>query len=146
MSTAKKLDQLKSDFKRCGVIPKIETLKFKDFKKLPRISGIYSIWQGDICIYVGQGGGKQGIRGRFDPHHYNKAYGTCITVEGRKISGDPDGWQSGRVEPWWDPALWTIEYFECGSSVNRTYLEGAMMLELKPLCNDENYEDSQRQI
>lgn len=136
-----KLSALSNDFKRCNIAPTINKIPFTEVKTLPRGNGLYSIWQDDVCIYVGQGSGGQGIRGRFIPHHINKANDSCISESGRKISGDPIGWQEGRKLQGWDPSKWTVEFFECHSAVHRTYLEGAMLLLFDPLCNDESFAD-----
>ena len=130
-----KLDKLQSDFVRCRIDPTILTCPFVDWKTLPKNKGLYSIWQGDVCIYVGQGGGKTGIRDRFH-HHHNKAHGIeqAGTSHGK-------GWQANRINEDWNPTSWTVEYFLTPKAVNRTYLEGVMMLEFDPLCNDENFED-----
>ena len=63
-----KLDSLNTDFARCGITPSIQTHAFTGWKDLPKSKGLYSIWQGKVCVYVGQGGGKTGIRDRF--HHH----------------------------------------------------------------------------
>ena len=130
-----KLDLLRQDFDRCGIQPEIRTEAFEGWKALPAIKGLYSIWHDDQCIYVGQGGGRTGIRDRFH-HHHNKAYGILQagTSHGK-------GWVANRILEGWAPQEWRIEYFACASAVHRTYLEGAMMLLFDPLCNDENYED-----
>lgn len=122
-------------FQHCGVSPDIKTCAFADWKFLPKQQGLYSIWQDNVCIYVGQGGGHTGIRGRF-PHHHNKAYAI-------QQSGTSHGraWVEARTGLAWQPETWTVEYFLEPSAVRRTFLEGAMMLELDPLCNDENSED-----
>ncbi len=135
-----KLAKLQPDFQRCGISPAIQTHSFNEFKSLPKSNGLYSIWQGDTCIYVGQGGGGSGIRARFE-HHHNKAY--AILKEG---TSHGKGWKATREEQWWDPVSWTIEYFECSKAVDRTYLEGAMMLIFDPLCNDENFEDRTKNV
>jgi len=136
-----KLDKLQSDFKRCSITPVIHTHAFTDYKTLPKRRGLYSIWQGDKCIYVGQGGGNGGIRARFD-HHYNKAHAIYETAKGtRNGTSHGAGWVDARTNTEWLPNTWSIEYLECTKAVHRTYLEGAMMLVLDPLCNDENFED-----
>lgn len=129
------LDRLKSDFARCGIDPILLSCAFADWKSLPKDRGLYSIWQGNRCVYVGQGGGKTGIKDRFH-HHHNKAYGIeqAGTSHGK-------GWQANRITEDWTPTTWHVEYFLTPRAVHRTYLEGAMMLEFDPLCNDENYED-----
>jgi len=132
-----KLQKLKSDFDRCGIEPAIYSVSFLEHKTTPKIQGLYSIWQGDDCIYVGQGGGKGGIRKRFK-HHYDKAYALFETG-----TTDTIGWREGRETDWWKPESWTVEYFECLSAVHRTYLEGVMLLLFDPYCNDETYEDRQ---
>jgi hypothetical protein len=130
-----KLTQLASDFERCGIAPEIIEHEFTGWRTLPRIRGLYSIWQGDVCVYVGQGGGRTGIRDRFQ-HHHNKAHGidAAGTSHGR-------GWVANRVSESWSPDSWRVEYFSCERATHRTYLEGAMMLLFDPLCNDETYED-----
>lgn len=132
-----KLAKLKSDFIRCGIDPTVHITSFLEHKTTPKIQGLYSIWQGDDCIYVGQGGGRGGIRKRFK-HHYDKAYALFETG-----TTDTVGWREGRETDWWRPESWTVEYFECTSAVHRTYLEGAMLLLYNPYCNDETYEDRQ---
>jgi hypothetical protein len=86
-------------------------------------------------VYVGQAGGGQGFRGRFE-HHYNKAYGLQ-----RSGTSHGAGWVYHRVTEGWQPATWHVEYFLTASAVHRTFLEAAMMLEFDPLCNDENHAD-----
>ena len=130
-----KLDSLNTDFARCGITPSIQTYAFTAWKDLPKSKGLYSIWQGKVCVYVGQGGGKTGIRDRFH-HHYNKAHG--IQQSG---TSHGKGWVANRLNEDWAPDTWTVEYFCCEKATHRTYLEGAMMLIFDPLCNDENYED-----
>lgn len=132
-----KLRALQSDFDRCGINPEIIVHEFTGWKSLPKSHGLYSIWQGDLCIYVGQGGGKTGIRDRFH-HHHNKAYGI---VQAGTSHGK--GWQANRVREDWAPTTWRVEYFCCEKATHRTYLEGAMMLVFDPLCNDETYADRQ---
>lgn len=130
-----KLLALATDFARCGIQPTIVLHAFTGWKDLPKARGLYSIWQGDTCIYVGQGGGKTGIRDRFH-HHHNKAHGILQagTSHGK-------GWVANRLMEGWAPSTWTVEYFSCERATHRTYLEGAMMLVFDPLCNDETYED-----
>ena len=130
-----KLLALHSDFKRCGIAPTIQEHEFTGWKALPKTKGLYSIWQGDLCIYVGQGGGKTGIRDRFH-HHHNKAHG--ILQSG---TSHGKGWVANRLMEGWAPNDWRVEYFCCEKATHRTYLEGAMMLVFDPLCNDETYED-----
>ena len=130
-----KLQALHSDFARCGIEPTIVVQPFTGWRNLPKAKGLYSIWQGDCCIYVGQGGGKTGIRDRFH-HHHNKAHG--IEMAG---TSHGKGWVANRLREDWMPDNWQVEYFLTDSAVHRTYLEGAMMLIFDPLCNDENYED-----
>jgi hypothetical protein len=130
-----KLTALAADFQRCGINPTIVEHLFTGWKALPKTKGLYSIWQGDLCIYVGQGGGRTGIRDRFH-HHHNKAHGILQagTSHGK-------GWVASRLMEGWAPGTWRVEYFCCEKATHRTYLEGAMMLEFDPLCNDETYED-----
>jgi hypothetical protein len=130
-----KLSVLQSDFERCGISPDIQVQQFTGWRNLPKSSGLYSIWQGDVCVYVGQGGGRTGIRDRFQ-HHHNKAH--AITAAG---TSHGKGWVANRLREDWTPDSWRVEYFLCKSAVQRTYLEGAMMLVFDPLCNDENFED-----
>jgi hypothetical protein len=130
-----KLDVLTPDFLRCGITPKIFEHEFTSWRSLPRTCGLYSIWQGDDCVYVGQGGGRTGIRDRFQ-HHYNKAH----SVESAGTSHGK-GWVANRINESWNPDSWRVEYFSCERAVHRTYLEGVMMLMFDPLCNDETYED-----
>lgn len=129
------LETLKSDFERCGLTPAIHQCLFTDWKNIPKKNGLYSIWQDNLCIYVGQGGGKKGINGRFQTHH-NKAY----AIESSSTT-HPKGWVVSRLQPDWKPLTWVVEYIFVERAVHRTYLEGVMMLEFDPLCNDENYED-----
>ncbi len=130
-----KLSALNPDFARCRIMPEIIAIEFVDWKKLPKQKGLYSIWQGDKCIYVGQGGGRTGIKERFG-HHWNKAYGIL-----KAGTSHGKGWRETRTVDWWQPTSWRVEYFLCNSAVHRTYLEGAMMLIFDPCCNDESYED-----
>jgi hypothetical protein len=138
-----KLDILQSDFARCAINPTIHSIPFSQWKTLPKTPGLYSIWQGDVSVYVGQAGGKSGIGSRF-LHHWNKAFGIFETQSGKRNSTqDGSGWRSGRSEAWWDPSCWMVEYFECAKATHRTYLEGTMMLLLDPACNDECWRDKQ---
>lgn len=95
-----KLDKLKTDIERCGLTVDIRQLPFSDFKQIKKVPGLYSIWQKDICIYVGQGGGIEGIRQRFH-HHHNKAYNDLFREDG-KSNGTQDGlgWKDGRKQDW----------------------------------------------
>jgi hypothetical protein len=132
-----KLQVLEQDFVRCGIQPEILEHDFEGWNHLPTVKGLYSIWQGDVCVYVGQGGGRKGIRDRFH-HHYNKAY--AIEQAG---TSHGKGWVANRIMEGWTPQSWRIEYFCCEKATHRTYLEGTMMLLFDPLCNDETYEDRQ---
>ena len=130
-----RLQRLAPDFARCGINPEIVQQPFTGWRDLPRTPGLYSIWQENLCIYVGQGGGRTGIRDRFS-HHYNKAHG----IE-RAGTSHSRAWQAHRVLEGWAPDTWQVEYFLCDRATHRTYLEGVMMLVFDPLCNDETYED-----
>lgn len=130
-----KLKRIKWAFDSCNINPDIIVHQFIVWKSLPKSHGVYSIWQDDICIYVGQAGGIDGFRGRFR-HHYNKAH--SIEQSG---TSHGKGWVANRINKNWTPNTWTVEYFLTASAVHRTFIEGAMMLEFDPLCNDENYED-----
>lgn len=131
-----KLDALKADFARCGIDPEIKWTSFAGYKSINKVQGLYSIWQGDRCIYVGKT--RNDIRVRFK-HHYNKAHGLFETG-----TTDTVGWGDGRVQEWWKPETWTVEYFACANAVHRTYLEGAMMLVFDPFCNDETFEERKK--
>ena len=130
-----KMTAIQQDFDRCGISPEIVQLDFSACLTLPREVGVYCIWQADRCVYVGQGGGMTGIRGRFR-RHYEKAH--RIVTEHHP---HPQAWIDGQNQDWWTPSIWTLEYARVPSAVHRTYLEGAMMLEFDPFCNDENYAD-----
>lgn len=132
-----KLQVLENDFRRCGIQPKIHEHRFDGWRSLPKIRGLYSIWQQDLCVYVGQGGGRTGIRDRFH-HHHNKAW--AIEQAG---TSHGQGWKVNRLRDDWAPESWIVEYFLCEKATHRTYLEGAMMLVFDPLCNDETFEDRQ---
>ena len=139
-----------SDLARTKVVVEFpsdfETLPFADYKDVPRKSGIYIIWQGDICIYVGFS--KSDMRARFAPHHYLKAYGLA---EESASTTDPVGWKKARENSWWNPEEFTIEYKvireECADKWNfseggKRRLEGVLLLleqiaiaNLKPLAN-----------
>ena len=134
-------DRMDDLFAEVGVNPQISTVPFDRVNQLPRTEGVYIIHDAHRVIYVGQASGRGGIRARFQPHHVNKARGTCVTQEGRRISGDGQGWQEGRSESWWLPDTWRVEYVKVESAVARTYLEGAIMWRLKPYANDECYRD-----
>jgi hypothetical protein len=137
-----KLELLATYLQAFGIeMPEIHVESFRDFKALPRSRGLYSIWQDDVCIYVGQGGGMQGIRGRFE-HHHNKAYAIFETSRGtRNGTQDGAGWRHHRENSTWRPETWQIEYIFIDGAVDRTLVEGIMMKVLDPLCNDENHED-----
>ena len=136
-----RLDTLNNDYLRCGLTPKIHKVSFADWRNVPAKSGLYAIWHNSLCIYVGQGSGQSGIKGRLK-HHWNKAHGEFTTATGRPNgTQDTAAWASGRKQADWAPQAWEVEYFECASAVARTYLEGAMMLALAPLCNDESFAD-----
>jgi hypothetical protein len=122
-------------------MPMIQHMPFTEFKRLPKRRGLYSIWQGTTCIYVGQGGGLGGIRDRFN-HHHNKAHAIFETSKGtRNGTQDGAGWRYHRENSTWTPDTWQIEYIEVQGAVDRTLIEGIMMKVLDPLCNDENYAD-----
>lgn len=109
-----------------------ETLPFTEYKSVPRKPGLYIIWQGDICIYVGKS--VTNMRSRFAPHHYLKAYGR--TDESASTT-DPVGWRKARENSWWNPEEFTIEYKVFGeeeadkwnfSEGGKRKLEGALLL------------------
>ena len=134
-----RLRKLHADIQRCGIQPDIMKEEFANWKDLPREKGCYSIWQGEICIYVGKAGGKEGFRGRF-VHHDVKAF-----AKDKKGTTHTTGWVHYRTNMEdWNPPCWEIEYLAVNSEVHRTYLEGAMMLMFDPLCNYENFEDKDR--
>jgi len=131
-----RLDSISDDLMRCEINTRIFTLPFLEWKSLPKVKGCYSIWQGDISIYVGKAGGKNGLPGRL-VHHDAKAFA-------KKRSGTKHtaGWVYYREQMAdWDPDSWEIEYFEASQEVHRTYLEAAMILRFDPLCNDESFND-----
>ena len=74
-----RLNRIRDDLVRCGINSEICRKEFVKWKTLPRVKGCYSIWQGDISIYVGKAGGKNGLPDRFF-HHHAKAFGK-VTVE-----------------------------------------------------------------
>jgi hypothetical protein len=139
-----KLTKLKPYLDMFGIdMPVINTEQFLNYKQLPKGRGLYSIWQGEVCIYVGQGGGGGGIRARFE-HHYNKAHAIYETKKGtRNGTSHGAGWVHARENLTWTPDTWTVEYITTTSAVDRTLIEGIMMKVLDPLCNDENFEDRQ---
>ena len=121
----------------------IQTASFDEYAAMPKIHGLYSIWQGDTCVYVGQAGGKSGMKDRFK-HHYNKAHAIFESKTGKKNStSDTTGWALGREQAWWNPLEWTVEYFECAGEVNKSLLETAMMKLFDPFCNEECLRDRQ---
>lgn len=117
-----------------------KTLSFADYKDMPRKPGIYVIWQGDICIYVGIS--KSNMRARFAPHHYLKAYGRTDESAG---TSDPVGWRRARENSWWNPEEFTIQYKEFApekTKAGKRKLEGNLLLleqiaidKLDPLAN-----------
>jgi len=120
--------------------PEIHTLAFAVYMQLPKRMGLYSIWQEDRCIYVGKGK----IPSRF-VHHWNKAHCLWETGKGtRNGTQDTDGWSDLRSQTWYDPTLWTIEYFFEDGFVNQAAYEGPMMKLLDPWANDEAYLDRKR--
>ncbi len=125
-----KMDSLSADFQRCNLSPEILCKQFLDWKSLPqRVKGVYSIWQDETAVYVGKG---TGIRSRIK-HHNNKA--RSIEAKGTRHTS---GWIHHRsTNGQWNPDAWVIEYAEVSSAVHRTYLEGAMLLKFRPLCNSE---------
>lgn len=136
-----RLKELEKDFVRCRLTPVMNKVAFVDWKTLPTKNGLYALWQADLCIYVGQGSGRSGIRGRMK-HHWNKAF-TVFKSGSGKPNGTKDtaAWAAGRKHPKWKPRTWIVEYVECSSAVSRTYLEGVMLLQFDPLCNDESFGD-----
>jgi len=138
-STNMRLDIIRDDFLRCGINPEISALPFLDWKFLPKVKGCYAIWQGDISIYVGKAGGKNGLPDRLI-HHDAKAF-----AKDRSGTKHTAGWVHYRKQMAdWDPKSWEIEYFEASKEVHRTYLEASMILVFDPLCNDESFSDRLR--
>ena len=131
-----RLDCINDDFVRCGINTHIFALPFHQWRSLPKVKGCYSIWQGNISIYVGKAGGKNGLPDRFI-HHDAKAF-----AKKRSGTRHTAGWVYYREQMAdWDPESWEIEYFEASQEVHRTYLEAAMILRFDPLCNDESFND-----
>ncbi len=118
-------------------LPEVNSLPFSEHRKLPKKMGLYAIFQGEQCIYVGKGK----IPDRFK-HHHNKAYEIWETSIGtRNGTQDPLGWKELRAQEWFSPSQWTIEYFVEDSHINRTWAEGNMIKVFKPFANDECYWD-----
>jgi len=132
-----RLDKYKKLFTQLKIDSSIKKIKFIDAKNLPKISGVYIIYDKSRTIYVGQGGGKKGIYDRFNPHHIKKASGKSNS----KSTNDTTGWNEGRAKAWWDPDSWLIEYVEVKKHVIKTYLEGKLILDLNPYANTECYKD-----
>ena len=59
-----RLNIIRDDLKRCEIKSEICIEQFTAWKSLPKQKGCYSIWQGDVCIYVGKAGGKGGFPDR----------------------------------------------------------------------------------
>jgi hypothetical protein len=118
-------------------MPEVFVTNFADYLALPKRMGLYSIWQDDRCIYVGKGK----IPDRFK-HHWNKANEIWLTGKGtRNGTQDPLGWQDLRSQDWFNPKIWTVEYFLEDSFVNQAAYEGSMIKLLNPYANDESYAD-----
>ena len=131
-----RLNIIKDDLKRCKIEPEICIEHFSNWKSFPKQKGCYSIWQGNVCIYVGKAGGKGGLPDRF-VHHDAKAFD-----KNRSGTRHTTGWIHYREKmKGWDPNRWEVEFVEVTKEVHRTYLEGVMLLLFDPLCNDENYND-----
>jgi len=136
-----RLNRIRDDLVRCGINPEICRKEFVKWKTLPRVKGCYSIWQGDISIYVGKAGGRNGLPDRFF-HHDAKAFGKSYS--GTKHTA---GWVYYRERmPNWNPDSWEIEYFAASREIHRTYLEATMILLFDPLCNDESFNDRLHQV
>lgn len=136
-----RLEKLQPLFNLFGEpMPDIQTVAFADHCQVPKWMGLYAIFQGEQCIYVGKGR----IPDRFK-HHHNKAYELWETAKGtRNGTQDTLGWQELREQDWFEPAAWTIEYFQEAGHVNRAAYEGAMIKLLAPFANDEAYADRKR--
>ena len=137
----KRLNIIRDDLKRCKIEREICIEDFSNWKSLPKQKGCYSIWQGDLCIYVGKAGGKGGFPDRF-VHHDAKAFG-----KNRSGTRHTEGWFYYREKMKdWNPNCWEIEYVEVNKEVHRTYLEGVMLLLFDPLCNDESSNDRMKSL
>ena len=131
-----RLDCISDDLIRCGINALIFTLPFFEWRSLQKVKGCYSIWQGDISIYAGKAGGKNGLPDRF-VHHDAKAFGK--TRGGTRHTA---GWVYYREQMVaWGPNSWEIDYFEASKEVHRTYLDATTTLRFDPLCNDESFND-----
>ena len=118
-------------------LPEISSLSFAEYRKSPKCMGLYTIFQADRCVYVGKGYIPTRLL-----HHHNKAYQLWETKRGkRNNTQDTAGWAELRVQSWFDPTQWMIEYFPETSHVNHAAYEGAMIKLLNPFANDETYAD-----
>ena len=111
-----KLDSLNTDFALPDTVESFRLRQVLPCCERISLDGRSDATTSKVCVYVGQGGGKTGIRDRFH-HHYNKAHG--IQQSG---TSHGKGWVANRLNEDWAPDTWTVEYFCCEKATNSTYL------------------------
>jgi hypothetical protein len=122
------LEKIKTNLEYKSISGKIEKCAFNEYKTFKRRRGIYVIYDNDKVIYVGKGF----FKARNDSH-YKKAID-----EARYY---PEGWIWFKNTYDYDISDWNLVIVELESEVAITYMEGAMMLDLDPLANDETFKD-----
>lgn len=99
--------------------------------------GVYIITQDDLIVYVGKGEILNRQR-----KHWDKAHRKTL-AEGAK---DPKGWQWLRENYTIDTDKWQLHYIILYRQDELSAVEGALILRLQPLANNETFEDNKRTL
>jgi hypothetical protein len=98
------------------------------FKGHKRKRGVYVIFDEDEIIYVGKG-----FFSARNKSHYDKAT--------NKANYNPKGWMWFKENYNYSIDKWHLVLIELNSEVDITFLEGALIRDLRPIANDEVYND-----
>ena len=98
------------------------------FKGHKRKRGVYIIFDEDEMIYVGKG-----FFYARNKSHYDKAT--------NKANYNPKGWIWFKENYNYSIDNWHLFLIELNSEVDITFMEGALIKDLRPLANDEVYND-----
>ena len=122
------LDKINLRLKTEEISGNVELCTFNEYKGFKRRRGIYVIYDNEKVIYVGKGFFKAR-----NHSHYKKAVNEAPYY--------PDGWMWFKNTYDYNISDWNLVVVEIASEVDITFMEGAIIKDLKPLANDETFKD-----
>ena len=122
------LDKINSRLNTEEIPGNIELCTFNEYKGFKDRRGVYVIYDNDKVVYVGKGKFKD----RNDSH-YKKAV--------NEARYNPKGWIWLKENYKYVILDWNLVAVEIASEVDITFMEGALIKDLKPIANDETFKD-----